>query len=334
MVQAARALRPPLKYDLKINMGRYSRGSDSGLPAARTLNCRYAWISTPSASSSNAYTKAWSQFNEKLKSSSEWAVSIAQYRQSFDALVGHLTDLYGVFRDIKRGHFGSLYSRFKPPKGFKMKGKTVADKVLEWRFGWQPLWNDIHSAAEALSRDLGDFSVVGKGRGRWVETDSYTNSGMYSEVREDRIANYDQRYRLSADVRITNPNLLLWDSLGFTNPVLFAYELIPFSFVLNYFVSLEEFCRGLCPFMGMELRNACTTHFTTVKTSIVGTPVRLSYPYPNPVPYGLWLDGVVMSRAPGPISGPPLRIRDPWILQPGRAVNSVSLLLQQLGKRR
>lgn len=324
----------PLTYTFERRYARYVYGSAIGSPTARTLNDGYAWISTPSASSSDAYNKAWSQFNGKLKESSQWATNVVQYRQSFDALVKHLTDLAGVFRDIKRGHFGDLYRRFKPPKGFKMKGKSAADLVLEWRFGWQPLWNDIHSAAQALGRDLGDFQVVGKGRGRWTESDTAAISGQYAEVRDVRTAKYDQRYRLSADVRITNPNMLLWDSLGLTNPLSVAYEIIPFSFVANYFFSIEEFIQGLCPFMGMELRNPCTTHFTTVSTFVAGTPTRLSYPYPNAGPYGVAIDGVIMNRSVGPFSGPKLRLRDPWILQPGRGINAVSLLLQQLGKKR
>lgn len=325
----------PLSYSFKRDIGWYTSGTYGGSPNARTPSVALAWISNPSQSSSDAYNKAWAEFQDELKlNQSQWATNVVQYRQSYDSLVKHLTNLAGVFRDIRRGHFGDLYRRFKPPKGFKMKGKTAADHVLEWRFGWQPLWNDIHSAAESLGRDLSDLKVVGKGRARWTEQDTYTLSGLYAEVREDRVAEYDQRYRISADIRITNPNMLLWNGLGLTNPFLVAYELIPFSFVANYFISIEEFLHGLCPFMGIELRNSCTTHFTTVKTRIAGTLVRSSYSYPNPGPYGLEFAGTRMTRSPGPISGPQLRLRDPWILQPGRGTNAVALLLQQLAKKR
>jgi hypothetical protein len=257
-----------------------------------------------------------------------------QYRQTHELLVKHITTLYNVFRDIKKGHLGDLYQRFKPPRGFKAKGKTFADQVLEWRFGWLPTWGDIHDTAEALGRDLGDFQAVGKGSARWTEKSVYDNNGTFAHIRETRTAQYHQRYRLSADVRITNPNALLWDSMGLTNPYLTAYELVSFSFVLNYFISLEEFCRGLSPYMGMSLNNSCTTHFTTVKTAVAGTVIRKDYPYPNIGPYQVALEGWTMRRTPGTITGPKLRVRDPWILQPGRAVNCVSLLLQQLAAKR
>jgi hypothetical protein len=285
-------------------------------------------------SSSNAYNRAWSKFNEQVRGQAEWAVTMLQYRQTYDALVKHTTDLYRIFRDLRQGHFTALFERFKPPKGFKMRGKSFADSVLEWRFGWQPLWNDIHDSAESLARDLGDFSVTGKGRAKWQETAVYDNLGVYAGIRETRRANYDQRYRISADVRITNPNTLLWDSLGLTNPAIVAYEMIPFSFVANYFFSIEEYVRGLSPFMGVELVNPYTSHLTTVKTALLGTVLYKYYPYPNCVPYSVALNGWKSSRTVGSISGAKLRVRDPWILQPGRGVNAVALLLQQLAKKR
>lgn len=329
--------KPP--YDRPLNFvsdgvkGVWSVGQDR-LPLARNPDAAYAWISNPGPSSSNAYNKAWSEFNEALRGNAQWVVTLLQYRQSHDALVKHLTDLYHVFRDIRRGHFGTLYKRFKPPPGFKMKGKTVADQILEWRFGWLPLMGDIHNSAEALARDLGDFTVIGKGRAKWQETAVYNTTDIVN-FRETRTATVDQRYKLSADVRITNPNTLLWDSLGFTNPLTVAYEMVAFSFVLNYFINLEEFLRGLTPWMGLELRNSCTTHFTTVKCQLVGQPSPATHPFlPRLGRYVVNFEGWKLARTVGAISGPPLRLRDPWILQPGRAVNAVSLLLQQLAKRR
>ncbi len=302
---------------------------------ARNPSSNFCWISTPTKDSSNAYNNAWSEFDEKMRGQAEWAVNLLQYRQSYDALVKHTTDLYRVFRNLRQGRLGDVYHQLKLPKGFKLKGKSFADKVLELRFGWLPLWGDIHSAAESLGRDLGDFTVVGKGQGRWRESASYVNNGSFWKGTEVRSAEYRQRYRLSADVKISNPNLLLWDSLGLTNPYLVAYEMIPFSFVFNYFISLEEFCRGLSPYMGLSVRNSCTTHFTTVSTLLSCTP---SYIAPGLIPpggpYKVALSGWTCSRSVGPISGTKVRLRDPWILQPGRGINCVALLLQQLARKR
>ncbi len=321
----------PLTFTSQRCMGNWVSGSDRA-PLARNVDTSLCWISTPTASSSNAYNNAWSEFNEKVRGQAEWAVTLIQYQRTFDQLVKNVNTLYQVFHAVKHGNFAYLYKRFKPPEGFKAKGKSFSSRVLEWRFGWQPLWNDIHDSAASLGRDLGDCQVTGKGRGKYTETSTYTLSGTYATIRETRTSSVDQRYRISALVRIANPNLLLWDSLGMANPALVAYELIPFSFVANYFFSLEEFCRGLVPFMGMELINAHTTHLATCKTIVQGTPVAWSYPYPKIGPYRVLFDGVIMSRSVGAISGPVLRKRDPWIVQPGRALNAVSLLLQQLAK--
>lgn len=322
----------PLTFSSDGSRGTWLFGSDRS-PLARAPQGNYCWISTPTSSSSNAYNNAWSKFDEQLRGQAQWAVTLLQYRQANDALVKNLTDLYHIFRDIRRGRFGDLYRRFKPPPGFKMKGKSVADRILEWRFGWFPLWDDIHNSAASLGRDLGSFKATGKATATWTETSIFDNLGTYAGIREKRTAAYKQHYRLSADIRISNPNALLWDSLGLTNPLTVAYEMVPFSFVLNYFINLEEFLKGLSPYMGLELTNSCTTHFTTVNTSLAGTVLYSYFPYPNIGPYLVSCNGWMMRRTVGAISGAKLRVRDPWILQPGRGVNAISLLLQQLAKK-
>jgi hypothetical protein len=304
-------------------------GSDRS-PLAGSPSTASCWISGPTSSSSNAYNNAWSEFNEKCRGQAEWAVTMLQYRQAHDALTKHITNLYNVFRNIKKGRFDLVARTIKPPTGFRPKAKSFASSVLEWRFGWQPLWNDIHESCRSLGRDLGDFTVVGKGRSSWVETHTYDNNGTYAHVREFRRLTYDQRYRLAAEVRIINPNALLWDSLGLTNPALVAYEMIPFSFIANYFFSIEEYVRGLSPFMGLEMVNSHTTHFCTSRGFLQGTVVRQSYPYPNIGPYRVGLSAYTVSRSLGNISGAVLRKRDPWILSPGRAINAIALLTQQL----
>lgn len=321
----------PLSFTSVRSKGVWNYGSNRA-PLARQPQDNHCWISNPTSSSSNAYNDAWSSFVEKVSGNASWAVTLIQYRQSYDSLVTNTTDLYHVFRDIRRGNFKALYKRFKPPKGFKTKGKTFANRVLEWRFGWQPLWNDIHESARQLGRDFDDRKIETRSTRSWTETAVYDNSGTYAHIRETRVAKYVQKVRLSAGVRITNPNLVLLNGMGLTNPLSVAYEVIPFSFVLNYFINLEEYIRGLNPFLGVELVNPCTTVFTTVNTSLSGTVIRSSYPYPNIGPYGVTLTGHDMRRSPGAIAAPKLRVRDPWILSPVRGLTSVSLLLQQLAK--
>lgn len=331
------------KFDLPLSFSSYRTsssitvGATIGSPLARTFDQSFCWISTPTTSSTNAHTKAYAKFDEQMRGQAAWGVTLLQYRQTYDSLVNNITDLYRVFRDIKRLNFGALHKRFKPPKGFKATGKRFADRVLEWRFGWQPLWEDIHVAAKALGRDLETDQldpIIGIGSGFSTETSKYTNSGVYAEVVETRTSKVMQVCKLTADIRITNPNALLWESVGMTNPALVAYEMIPFSFVLNYFINLEEYLKGLSPFMGMTVSNPCTTLLTRARTALRGDLIRMSYPYPNPGSYRVEFTGMQMQRTPGPISGPKLRIRDPWILQPGRGTNCVALLLQQLAKQR
>lgn len=334
-----------LPLDLTARRGSCSV-TESGNYADGKRPWNLTWVgSKPSSISSDAYNRAWGKYNSSIRSGAQWGVSMLQYRQSFDMMTNRVTQLAGVLRDIRRGNIHSLLSRFGPPPGgLKRKGKSLGDNILEWRFGWQPLWNDIHATAEYLGDPLpavrdrdgnktNIFVVRGRGSSEWTVNTYHDYSTSSNPEAWRRVATkYSQKVTLQSSYRITNPNALLWDSLGLTNPAMWVYESIPFSFVLNYFFSIEEYVLGLTPWMGIDLYDSFTS--TLSKADASGTMfARANIPgYVGGSSFTGWR--VWQDRKVGAISGPSLRLRDPWILQPGRGLNAVALLLQQLGKTR
>jgi len=158
-------------------------------------------------------------------------------------------------------------SRVNPDVTFlreKVKGKHFAAKSfssqwLELHFGIVPLMEDIHNAMEFLSSaHFGERQVKGSSSREvgWVKgslTAPYSQVTWYYGF---------ARCRYGGTVRITNPNAALASSLGLINPVSVAAELVPWSFVLDWFSNASQFLNAWSEFVGMEITNAYSTRST------------------------------------------------------------------------
>jgi hypothetical protein len=132
------------------------------------------------------------------------------------------------------------------------------------------------------------------------------------------------RVRCGVEVQVDNPNLYLANKLGLTNPALIVYDAIPFSFVVNWFVTIEQFLSQMNMFAGVTVKNP----WMSVKlTDACTTTEKYTAPY-----YGESGDSTCKTRGTSFVrttSLPTYAIaRKPVILtSPTRALIAVSLLI-------
>lgn len=119
--------------------------------------------------------------------------------------------------------------------------KLVGSGYLEWQYGVKPILEDVYGIAdESLRFHINAFSRI-KAR-QSVKTSNRTYS-KYSEGfgGEEVLTNGVAKVEISIDMATPNGfDLARWTSL---NPVSIAYELIPYSFVLDWFYNVGGFLR-------------------------------------------------------------------------------------------
>jgi len=111
----------------------------------------------------------------------------------------------------------------------RRSSKAIAQGVLELRYGWQPLLSDVHSAMSALSNRL-NKTFITRVRHTAVRhdvtaTDSFTCSLMH-------------RIKLTGSI-LSHPPLNTY--LNLTDPLNVAWNLSPYSFVLDWFIPIGDF---------------------------------------------------------------------------------------------
>lgn len=257
----------------------------------------------------------------------ELGAALGERKQSLEMIATRSTQLLNFARKLRKLDFrgaekvlGSVYSK-KPVKGIKGHSQSFANNFLEYSFGWAPLIGDIGNAIDTLQNGVPAATIRGRGK----NTTKYTSivNGPGSRDLTTYTATY--RVQLQCQIRVNNPNLFLANQLGLVNPASVAWELVPFSFVVDYFVNVNQFLASFTDFWGADVINP----FETDKFLIESSDIH----YSPTSPLEEWAGrGETLNRVVGPFPGPQLRVRKPWQLKPQRAATSVSLLLQMLKK--
>lgn len=156
------------------------------------------------------------------------AFQIAQGLRSLKRGDG-LKDIYDALGTDRNG-------RIRPQMTVGDLKKDLSQRWLEASYGWSPLLSDAYAAGEALANH-----VVGNRKMQF--TVSHGRSASYSN--RDAISTTESYCRRSKllhyEAKAINELPSQWDKLGLTNPGSIAWELTPWSFVIDWFLPVGTF---------------------------------------------------------------------------------------------
>lgn len=152
-----------------------------------------------------------------------------------------------VWRDIRNGCF-------------RCKGSAA---WLELQYGWKPLLYDIFAAMDWLNRELLADGATIRGKGLAGEVSSkYSNlnpwaggswagfSSGYTPFKVETTT--DHACRVSLWFRVSDADKHLLASVGLTNPLSIAWELVKYSFVVDWFAPIGPWLSTLDASLGLE----------------------------------------------------------------------------------
>jgi hypothetical protein len=273
----------------------------------------------------------------KLKDNKvDLSVMAAEARKTAGMLGNFATDMGRMLKSLKSP------KQFLRQTGRLADYKNVPGRYLEWCYGVTPLLQDIDGSmqkiaeAQNLHRPL-RLKVVGVVQEEELDfllSYIWTSSSITSPKVEWRCRRTKLvRYSLCYDV----PNWVLKDvsELGLSNPLLTLYELVPYSFVLDWVIPVGDWLNALDAGAFLEFKEGSRTDMVRCDRSFVNFN-----PDDNP---GVTLNGLRLSnqRAGGfsidryPIHSKPVfpgipRLRKPFQLD--KLAKGLALLTQVFGK--
>lgn len=276
----------------------------------------------------DAYNKAYARLLSKIKSdTAELGAALAEYRKTADMVSDRSYQLLRFVRAVKRGRFGEANDLLRVPKGFRPKAKSLGGAVLEYSFGWAPTVNDIHNGMKVLANGCPDTWARARVKNSFPQYTLRSGSSptLYTETCEGKVV-----VTVGACVRLSNPNLWLLNQLGLINPVSIAWELVPFSFLVDYVGNIGDVVNSWTDTMGLTLRGVYRSF--SLETESLWYQEYGNFPAPRTGRAYLRSRGNAYRferEVPGSLPGPSLRFASPTVSL-RRATTSIALLLQLL----
>lgn len=209
----------------------------------------------------------------KIKNSSvNVAQAFGERQQTFSMIANTARRLAGAYSSLRKGNLwkackdlsSSTFELDRRHPGASRRFRTTypdnprqaaSNAWLELQYGWRPLLSDVYGSAEFLAeKHVRDESDVYDGResvkvGLRDKTTSLIGGPFYSDI------SVSGKYVIS--YQVTNPLLRYSAMLGMTNPALLAWELTPFSFVVDWFLPIGNYLSNIDSCYGVTFLQGC-----------------------------------------------------------------------------
>lgn len=269
-----------------------------------------AYSSRFTALISQAQTIARSKMNQGPV---DFGVALGESRQ----LISHL-----AHQGVRLGNIVSaLRRRSSRPLG---KGDPQS-YWLEIQYAWKPLLSDIYGTYELLQEGLASKGMVLTSHG--TARDSVTVTS---------VSGYQIPVKLSVTcdltARVSDPTIAGLRSLGLINPALVAWNIMPWSFVIDWFVPVGTFLEAVTATAGLSFLTGSYTRHLEIEHEYIAT-VFPDTSYTKPCICRHEVRAVNVQRSVLGSFPVPLPFVDRNPLRAGRAINAIALALQVLKKR-
>lgn len=252
--------------------------------------------SPPSASSpvfaDEVDRKALSRMQTKVaRASVNLAQAFAERKQAVDMISKRAWQLANLALDIRHGRFRDASRRIAQATGLdrprgallpngRKAAREFASNWLEYQYGWRPLLSDIYGSCEAIARTYHerrpaivtgsaseDHDILFEPGFTW-----YGSGFTAQQYWNGRITD---RCRYTVQFAEDEPLATALASTGVTNPLLLGWELLPYSFVVDWFLPVGNYLQQLEYARGLRFLRGSKTRYRSGKASGIS---RLTYP--------------------------------------------------------
>lgn len=250
----------------KVNFPGYQVGSYSGPVIVKVPNGMSAVIGSlydtqVSALEADVKSKALAKARDMK---TNVAVFFGEGRQTVRMIRGTAERLGRAYRHFRKGRFGNAAKEL----GINKPTGSAANHWLEYTYGWSPLLSDAKGLAELAAQQVG---VGGRQRRFSVHAKSEFNALDRTNSNPTAPCNYpygelvgywwDYDFTATAhaglllEVDCTSSQLAAQTGFGLTDPLLFGWELTPFSFVFDWFIDVGTYLENLSSLQGLVVKD-------------------------------------------------------------------------------
>jgi len=265
----------PYYYDHVRTGAAYIQGYDTGVGS----------ISVSAAQIASLKYRAITDLRLKMKDQHVNLVQMyAERKQTADLFADTALKLYRALLNLKKGNvveaakslgvtanrraFAAVSRNLRNGTGHE-KEKQMSSAWLALQYGWKPLLDDCYGAAEQIAQ-----SATRNQKVRAVSKKSATEtvSGLYHDATyhymDTNSCTETVTIKYVCNYSVPTANLHTLAQLGIINPLVVAWELAPWSFVVDWILPIGNYLNQIDATAGLQFDNGSLT--TSVKRLATG----------------------------------------------------------------
>lgn len=175
---------------------------------------------------------------------------LAEARQTASMLASTGASLIGAYRAARKGNWSGVAKALGVSKADLTNKKTYSDRWLEYQYGWLPLMGSLHDNYEKLrtisaTKSLDILGEKTQGRSMTIEGGA---GGYYYHWQ------LEVRSKCSITAELVNEWARDANQWGLLNPFSVAWEVVPFSFVIDWFMPIGTALAAYSATSGLAFR--------------------------------------------------------------------------------
>lgn len=199
----------------------------------------------------NLKNRCYTEARDKIKHQHiNIGAAIGESRETVKMLIQTVWTLGRVLYAVRKGYWLAAADILGVSRRKVLNTSGIANRWLVLQYGWLPLISDAYALQEQLKEQLTSrhqlLSVT-----RTLSSDLSPRSFFTGLKSWDKVSgSASQTIRVQYWYRISDPWLHSLSQLGLTNPAGIAWELLPFSFVVDWFFPVGTFLSALDATLG------------------------------------------------------------------------------------
>lgn len=214
----------------------------------------------------NTRARARTEALNKLRgdSSLQLGADLAEINKTLAMIASPSIAVVKALLAAKHGRWSDVPRHLGLSKKDIMSGKYPANKWLEYQYGWKPLMSSIHDGYNRFKSNprTGVLQV------RRTCSDSQSLDFIRNNVR--CVGSVDLKHRVIVDFAVADQFVDALDGVGLANPLSVAWEVVPFSFVVDWFAPVGNVFAAATQTMGLTCLQTVETGITNARVQMTG----------------------------------------------------------------
>lgn len=193
-------------------------------------------------------------------------VMAAEAKKTAKTVEGACERVFSAYMAVRRGQF-KVAARI-----LDISPKSAHKNWLEYKYGWMPILMDVKGTAELFAqqwemggrRPMFVVNAVGERKLSAPKQTQYTPFGG-GTTKATRTVKFEftQFRHMKVWVEVMSQSLTAAQQAGLTNPALVAWELVPYSFVFDWFYSVGNYLEAKTATQGLTIKKTMSSVVNT-----------------------------------------------------------------------